>query len=123
MEDKFREFFEGVGREVTDYLGAGGNVRFRIGDSTYTLKMDEDRDLEIEKDLKEDCDIEIATEEDIINDIFAATSMADFRKRMAAYTYADRKPRVKILMERTDKEAARFTRTYIYFLRRLWLLN
>jgi hypothetical protein len=42
---------------------------------------------------------------------------------MAAYTYADRKPRVKILMERTDKEAARFIRTYIYFLRRLWLLN
>jgi hypothetical protein len=123
MEERFKTFFKGVGQEVTDYLGEGGNVRFRIGDSTYTLKIDEDRDLEIEKDLKEDCDIEITTEEDIINDIFAATSMAEYRERMAAYTYADRKPRVKILMERKDKEAARFIRTYIYFLRRLWLLN
>ena len=67
MEEKFKTFFKGVGQEVTDYLGEGGNVRFRIGDSTYTLKMDEDRDLEIDKDLKEDCDIEITTEEDIIN--------------------------------------------------------
>jgi len=42
---------------------------------------------------------------------------------MASYVLNNEKPAVKIHMERTDQNAARFIRTYLYFLRRMWLLN
>lgn len=123
MEEKIKAFLEGTGKEITDYLGAGGDVLITIGNSSYTVTIDEDRELEVEKGGKGKSDIEIITEEEIMKDLLSASNMVEYREKMASYTYNDRKPSVKIHMERTDEEAARFVRTYLYFLRRMWLLN
>ena len=123
MEERIKAFFEGVGKEITDYLGPGGAVLITLGDSSYTLKIDEERELAVEKDGKGNSDIEIITEENIMNDLLSSSSMEKYREKMASYTYNNKKPAVKIHMERTEKSAARFIRTYVYFLRRMWLLN
>lgn len=123
MEEKIKAFFEGVGKEITDYLGPGGAVLITLGDSSYTLKIDEERELQVSKNGKGKSDIEIITEENIMNDLLSSSSMEKYREKMASYTYNNKKPAVKIHMERTEKSAARFIRTYVYFLRRMWLLN
>jgi hypothetical protein len=123
MEEKIKAFLEGPGKEITDYLGPGGDVRITLGDSSYRVKMDEDRELQVEKGEEGNSDIEIKTEEEIMNDLLSSSSMEEYRQKMASYTFNDKKPAVKIHMERTDKNAARFIRTYVYFLRRMWLLN
>lgn len=123
MEEKIKAFFEGVGKEITDYLGPGGDVLITLGDSSYTLKIDEERELQVSKNGKGKSDIEIITEENIMNDLLSSSSMEKYREKMASYTYNNKKPAVKIHMERTEKSAARFIRTYVYFLRRMWLLN
>ena len=123
MEEKIKTFFEGTGKEITEYLGVGGNVLITLGETSYRLKMDEERDLQVEKGAKGSGDVEIITEESIMNDLLSSSSMEDYRERMSSYTFNNQKPAVKIHMERTDKNAARFIRTYTYFLRRMWLLN
>ena len=123
MEEKIKAFFEGVGKEITDYLGPGGAVLISLGDSSYTLKIDEERELQVKKNGKGKSDIEIITEEKIMNDLLSSSSMEKYREKMASYTFNNKKPAVKIHMERTEKSAARFIRTYVYFLRRMWLLN
>ena len=123
MEEKITAFLEGPGKEITDYLGPGGDVLITLGDSSYRVKMDKDRELQVEKGEKGNSDIEITTEEEIMNDLLSSFSMEEYRQKMASYTFNNKKPAVKIHMERTDKNAARFIRTYVYFLRRMWLLN
>lgn len=123
MEDKIRTFLEGTGKEITDYLGPGGHVLLTLGNSSYTLKMDEERELQVEEGGKGDSDVEIITEEKILDDLLSSTSMQEYREKMSFYTFNNKKPAVKIHMERTEKSAARFIRTYVYFLRRMWLLN
>lgn len=123
MEGKIKTFLQGAGKEITDYLGSGGDVLITLGDSSYRLKMNEERELQVEKGEKGNSDIEITTEEEIMNDLLSSSSMEEYREKMSSYTYNNRKPTVKIHMERTDKNAARFIRTYLYFLRRMWLLN
>jgi len=123
MEEKIKAFLEGVGKEILDYLGADGTVLITLGDSSYAVTIDEDRELEVEKSEKGNGDIEIITDEEIMHDLLSSSSMKEYREKMASYTYNDRKPSVKINMERTEKEAAKFIRTYLYFLRRMWLLN
>jgi hypothetical protein len=123
MEEKITAFLEGPGKEITDYLGPGGDVLITLGDSSYRVKMDKDRELQVEKGEKGNSDIEITTEEEIMNDLLSSSSMEEYRQKMASYTFNNKKPAVKIHMERTDKNAARFIRTYVYFLRRMWLLN
>ena len=112
-----------MGKQITEYLGAGGNVLITLGDSSYTLKMDTERALEVKKAERGNGDIEIITEERIMNDLLSSSSMEEYREKMASYVLNNEKPAVKIHMERTDKNAARFIRTYVYFLRRMWLLN
>ncbi len=123
MEEKIKAFLEGTGKEITEYLGPGGDILITLGDSSYRVKMDEDRELQVEKGEKGNSDIEITTEEEIMNDLLSSSSMQEYRQKMASYTFNNKKPAVKIHMERTDKNAARFIRTYVYFLRRMWLLN
>ena len=123
MEGKIKAFFKGVGKEITDYLGPGGDVLITLGDASYTLKIDEERVLNVEKDGKGDSDIEIITEENIMNDLLSSATMEEYRKKMSSYTFNSKKPAVKIHMERTERNAAKFIRTYVYFLRRMWLLN
>jgi len=123
MEQKIREFFGGVGKQITEYLGAGGDVLITLGKSSYTLKMDEERVLEVKKGGEGNSDIEIITEERIMNDLLSSSSMEEYREKIASYVLNNEKPAVKIHMERTDQNAARFIRTYLYFLRRMWLLN
>jgi len=123
MEEKITAFLEGPGKEITDYLGPGGDVLITLGDSSYRVKMDKDRELQVEKGEKGNSDIEITTEAEIMNDLLSSSSMEEYRQKMASYTFNNKKPAVKIHMERTDKNAARFIRTYVYFLRRMWLLN
>ena len=123
MEEKIKAFLEGAGKEITDYLGVGGDVLITLGDSSYRLKMDEEREIQVEKGEKGNSDVEIITDESIMNDLLSSSSMEEYREKMSSYTFNNKKPAVKIHMERTDKNAAKFIRTYTYFLRRMWLLN
>ena len=123
MEQKIKAFFEGVGKQIADYLGAGSDVLITLGESSYTLKMDEERMLEVKKAGRGNSDIEIITEERIMNDLLSSSTMEEYREKMASYVLNNEKPAVRIHMERTNKNAARFIRTYLYFLRRMWLLN
>jgi hypothetical protein len=123
MQDRIKAFFEGVGSGITEYLGPGADILINAGNASYTLRLTKDRAVEVEKGAKGSSDIEIITQEDVLSNLLSSPSLKDYRGKMAAYVLDDRRPQVKILMDRSDKNAARFVRLYVYFLRRMYLLN
>jgi hypothetical protein len=123
MEGRIKAFFQGVGKGITEYLGSGADILITLGKSSYTLKLTKERACEVEKGAGSNSDIEIIAEESVMNDLLSSSSLKDFREKMASYTVNDQRPSVKIHMERTDKNAAKFIRLYLYFLRRMYLLN
>jgi hypothetical protein len=120
MEQKIKAFFEGVGKDVTEYLGSGASILMKVGGSSYVMKMTKERTIQVGRDGQSD--IEITAEENVMNDLLSSPTMKDFREKMVSYWNNGAKPAVKILMERTEKNTVKFTRFYIYFLRRMGLL-
>jgi hypothetical protein len=124
MEEKIKAFFEETGKEATDYLIYGAAILITLGESSYTVKVSkEGAAVEVEKDGKGNCEIEIITEEKIMTDLLSSSSLNEFREKMVSYTVNDQRPTVKILLERTEKNAQRFFRGYINWLRRTCLFR
>jgi len=121
MEEKIKNFFEGPGKEATEHLGAGGNVIITIGKASYILEITEEREIKVGRDGKKGGDIEISGEEGIVKDLFSSSSFDEFSKKMISYIGSGQEPEVKILMDRTDENSAKFQRVYAYFLRKLFL--
>ncbi len=123
MRERIKAFFEGVGSGITEYLGPGADILINVGNESYTLRLTKDRAVEVEEGAQGTSDIRIVTEEDVLSNLLSSSSLKDYRGKMAAYVLDHRSPLVKILMDRTDNNAAKFVRLYLYFLRRMYLLN
>ena len=79
--------------------------------------------ITVEADGKEPCDIEISGEQQIMEDLLSSSTRSEFSKKITSYIQNGQKPTVKILMDRTSRNSAKFARVYLYFLRRLILLR
>lgn len=123
MEKKIKSFFEGAGKEATEQLGSGASILITIGETSYPLKITEEREVKVKKDEKEKSDIEIRGEEKIMNDLLSSSTMDEFSDKMISYIRDGQEPEVKILMNRTGKNSAKFQRVYLYFLRKMVLLK
>lgn len=124
MEEKIKVFFEETGKNATDYLIYGAAICITLNESSYTVKVSKEGEaVEVEKDGKDKCEIEIITEQKIMSDLLSSSSLKEFQEKMISYTVIDQRPRVKILMERTEKNAQRFFRGYINWLRRTCLFR
>ena len=123
MEDRIRNFFEGPGKKATEHLGSGANILIMIDETSYTLKITEDRKVEVEKDEKQECDIKITAEEKTMNDLFSSSNMDEFSEKMRSYIRDGKQPEVTILMTRTVEKLRKFHRVYYYFLRKMVLLK
>lgn len=123
MKERIKAFFQGAGRGITEYLGPGADILITLGNASYTLRLTKERTVEVEKGGEGSSDIEIITEEEVLSDLLSSSSPKDYREKMAGYVVNDRRPAVKILLQRTDKNTAKFIRLYLYFLRRMYLLN
>src|SRR4030042_322365 len=119
MEEKIKNFFEGAGKRAMEHLGSGANILITIGKTSYTLKITEGREVKVEKDGKQNSDIEIRGQEKVMNDLFSSSSMDEFSKKMSSYILDRKGPKVKILMERTIENTKKFLLTYQHFLQKI----
>ena len=123
MEEKIKEFFEHGGKWATEQLGSGANVLITIGETSYTLKLTDEREVEVEKDGMKGSDIEIRGEENVMNDLFSSSDLHDFTEKMTSYIGDRKAPQGKILMERTIENTKKFLRMYYHFFRKLGVLK
>lgn len=123
MEEKIKNFFEGAGKEATEHLGSGACICIKVGRTAYTFKITEEREVKVEKDEKEPSDIEIRGQEKTMSDLFSSSGWDEYYHKMISNIKDGQEPEVKILMERTAGNSAKFHRLYLYFLRRMVLLK
>ena len=123
MEETIKDFFEHRGKWATEHLGSGANVLITIGDTSYTLKIMEDREVTVEKDGNKGGDIEIKGEEDVMNDLFSSSDLHEFIEKMNSYVGDRKAPQGKIHMERTVENTKKFLRTYFHFFRKIGILK
>ena len=122
MEQKIKSFFEGAGKEATERLGSGANIRLVIGETSYALKITEDRIVQVEKDGK-DSDMEIRGEQELMDDLFSSATMEEFSEKMISLVKDGKQPEVKILLDRTGENSAKFQQLYMLFLNKMVLLK
>ena len=122
MKEKMKAFFDGTGKEIAEHLGSGASILITLGKASYTMKVTEERAIEIGNNGKGSAEIEIITQESVMNDLLSSSSVTEYREKMLSYIVKDQGPAVKILMERTEKNATKFIRFYADFLRRMHFL-
>ena len=123
MEETIKDFFERRGKWATEHLGSGANVLITIGETSYTLKITEEREVSVEKDGSKGGDIEIKGEEDVMNDLFSSSDLHEFTEKMNSYIGDRKAPQGKIHMERTVENTKKFLRTYFHFFRKIGILK
>ena len=123
MEQKIKSFFEGAGKEATERLGIGANILITAGETSCTLQITEERAVKVETDGKENSDMEIKGEPGQMNNLFSSSSMEEFSKKMISYVKDGKQPEVKILLNRTGENSAKFQQLYMSFLNKMVLLK
>ena len=123
MEEKIKDFFECRGKWATEHLGSGANILMTIGETSYKLKITDEREVKVEKDGKEGSDIEIRGEENVMNDLLSSSDLHEFTEKMKSYIGDRKAPQGKILMERTVENSKKFLRMYYHFFRKTGILK
>ena len=123
MEEKIKDFFEHGGKWATEHLGSGVCILITIGETSYTLKITDEREVKAEKDGKKGGDVEIRGEENVMNDLFSSSDLHDFTEKMKSYIGDRKAPQGKILMERTVENSKKFLRMYYHFFRKMGILK
>ena len=123
LEQKIKKFFEEAGKEATERLGIGANILLTAGETSYNLKITEERAVRVEPAGKEHSDMEIKGEQKQMNDLFSSATMDEYSKKMISYVKDGKQPEVKILLNRTGENSAKFQQLYMLFLNKMVLLK
>lgn len=123
MEEKIKNFFEETAKEATDYLCYGADILLSLGKSSYVVKVSDEGAVEVARDDNGTGDLEIMTDEEILDDLYSSASLAEYREKMVALTIDFQRPTIKIHMERTEKNGRKFFRRYANWLRRVYILH
>jgi len=122
MRENIESFFKEPGKALLDYLRPGCRIIISADEHHYTLVVGESGEVRIEEGRKEG-DIEIVGETAVLRDLFSSKSLEEFSDKMRFYIKLDKKPRLKILMERNVENVRKFMRNYYIPLYKLYILR
>lgn len=122
MKNKIESFFNEYGKEATLLFNVGGKFIVTAGEKSYTVTVTDEGKVNVEEGEK-DGDFEIIGEPSVMEDIFSSKSVEEFVNKIRFYLVQGKKPKLKILMERSIENTKKFLRDYFPALSHLYIIR
>lgn len=122
MKDDLELFFEKAAKNIIEYCDPGCKIVVTAGEKHCTLEVLEKGKIKIYEG-KKDGDLEIIGEEYVIKDLFSSATLEEYIDKMCKYVMQEKKPKLKVLMQRNAENIKKFMRTYYIPLLKLYIIR